>query len=289
MDPDGCVVLDRNKELLIDIKITVAVSDLSPFPQMFYTTQFYNGPQSNLIGPILSSQLTPEELPSGRIVYVFTDVVYSENFKNECLEAPDTPISFDYNVALRDKNGAPYPIEDYFSILTPAYIAGTAPNGEPIIPSTVYAGNKNLCCSAAAVEAVTRGIVPLGDLNIKPSNNTPINIDGDNPTSIATGLNTIDLTQDLETTSDDLNNPTVFPNPFEDVLNIKFPGSSKQNTILQLWDINGRLVQEIEQVSETNQVQQAEFNTRKLDTGFYYCNIKNDTYSHTFKVLKLNK
>jgi len=283
MDPHGCVILDPDNGLLIYIKITVAVSDLSVAAPIYYTTQFHNGPQSSLIGPILNSHLVPEELPSGQIVYTFTDRIYFGEFHNECTESPNEPTSFDYNVTLRDENGNLYPIEDYASILTPAYISGVDKDGNAIIPSITYSGTNNLCCygSTESEEA------PNGRF----TQHTTPEIDASEQLATVIDLKTEDLIQESKPSdfSKDFTSQAVFPNPFKDVLNIKFPGISNQSTIIQVWDIKGRLIQEAKHRSDTSQIQQTQINTKKLDAGFYYCRIKNDVYTHTFKVLKVDK
>jgi len=80
----------------------------------------------------------------------------------------------------------------------------------------------------------------------------------------------------------------VFPNPFSTVLNVQFKLTSLETTIIQLWDVNGRMVRHMEYIPEAKGIQEAQIDAKSLSEGFYYCRIKNTQESETFKVLKLN-
>lgn len=68
VEPDGCIELDENNELEVYIKVTFAVADLSPYPDIYYAPDFNGDVQS---GRIRSMDLVPEYLPTGEQVYVF--------------------------------------------------------------------------------------------------------------------------------------------------------------------------------------------------------------------------
>ncbi len=74
----------------------------------------------------------------------------------------------------------------------------------------------------------------------------------------------------------------VFPNPVSDLLNVQFEDMNMENAKYQLFDLQGKLIEEKSLNSITNQI-----DASTLPNGTYMLNInQSDKLLQTFKILK---
>ncbi len=287
MDPKGCVVLDiPGQYLKIKAIFQFATNDLSSVDDIYYQTSF-DGSIPDLDGPIEEGQLVETTLPNGSLIYVFTVDVYSNDFKDKCnnLTDPTSAIPFEYEISLVDEFGDPYPIEDNLELITITTTTGEEDPQYYIDASSLsYEGSKDLCCSweSSGGEGGT-GLIQ-NDPNGHQHSKSNYSIEETNSSD--------DINSNLNLGSNLQNNPlteqaAVFPNPFNNSLKVNFESFAEENTVIQLWDINGQLVFHQEVLSIKKEAQEILINTNNLNTGFYFCSIKNSRQSHQFKVLKL--
>ena len=80
-------------------------------------------------------------------------------------------------------------------------------------------------------------------------------------------------------------NISVYPNPTSDYINIEFDIKNKSDVLIQLCDINGRILLN-ETINSTENNKQYDFNI--FSTGMYFLRISSekDNYSETYKIQK---
>ena len=75
----------------------------------------------------------------------------------------------------------------------------------------------------------------------------------------------------------------VYPNPFNNDLNITLKVPLTNDSILQIFDINGKQVSKIELRKETQLIK---FNNNYLSKGLYFIKLSNGTNYDIIKVIK---
>jgi len=80
----------------------------------------------------------------------------------------------------------------------------------------------------------------------------------------------------------------VYPNPFHNQLTIQYNAEVKEDMIIEIIDLNGKVL--LSNTSKDDQVKNAEqqINTNELAPGIYYCRISNNYSSSFTKLVKAN-
>ena len=85
------------------------------------------------------------------------------------------------------------------------------------------------------------------------------------------------------TSSQELFSARLYPNPFQDNLNISLKSALENVALLQLLDINGKAISKIELQPGSKSIK---LNYPHLAKGVYFLNLKNAQTNQTFKIIK---
>lgn len=256
MDSRGCVLLDDDNKLKVKGVITIGDNDMSQYKPMHVYTAF-TGTTPHLSGPIEMNDLVQLILPNGQIVYTYTFTAYLGDFNSYCADTPEMPFPFDYEISVVDEFGAPYPFEDYPDLFSPMGLPNPGTDNTQIIYNgSIHSGTKDICCP-----------VYFGSSSSQKSAQKNIG--------------------DIDINNNEFLDASVFPNPFSDILNITLHSNSNSDSTIQISDVNGRIVGEYTHSAKYSKQKGIEINTSNLEPGFYYCSIKSNDQTKTFKVLKL--
>lgn len=169
---------------------------------------------------------------------------------------------YTFELLTKDANNQyiPYPVDDHPDLFV-EYIEIPNPWDND---KTIVTGWKPLCGGL---------ILPSSPLQSDNSNRVIFQESKLNPTT--SSISTTDIIDEIEV--------KAYPNPFTNQLTIK--GNITENSTLQLFDIQGKLIYYEELVNF------AEDSSKMIDTssfplGMYYCQIKNIHSSQTIKVVK---
>lgn len=292
MDEAGCILLGKLYNLEVRSVIYLGTNQLQNYPGIYLSTQFNGGPVNLSTEPLIAEQLEAIVLEDGNMVYKYEEVAYTGNFGDQCGLDPYSPIPFDYNISIVDENGNPYPIEQHLSLLDFGTIE--TPTDNSISPVISYSGTKDLCCIGEPIvdpAGETTRVNPTG-LRIEQVSKEDIEREGTGTmgtatTTASTGESYPEVLNRtaMSSGSDGLN---LSPNPFDAYLNIGFQASKSSLTMIQILDVNGRLIDQLEYQSVSSGIASTQLKTNHLEAGIYYCRIKNDRYTKTYKVLKMN-
>jgi len=78
----------------------------------------------------------------------------------------------------------------------------------------------------------------------------------------------------------------AYPNPFTDVVTINYSLKNDSQVIINLYDINGRLINQIENKTISSGNHSVEFNGSTLTSGVYFYTIQNNSGIQTQKIIK---
>lgn len=83
--------------------------------------------------------------------------------------------------------------------------------------------------------------------------------------------------------------PSIYPNPFEDVLNIQLPSSLRGTNSIRIYDTNGKELFALKNVQNEADgvIHLKEFGTLKLNSGVYFIKIDGKNSSHVAKITYL--
>ena len=79
---------------------------------------------------------------------------------------------------------------------------------------------------------------------------------------------------------------SVYPNPFTDKVTIAYDLKTSSDVSVLIYDINGRIIKNIQKANQKSGINQLTIETRDLKTGIYFYNLKSNSGQITGKLIK---
>ncbi len=76
-----------------------------------------------------------------------------------------------------------------------------------------------------------------------------------------------------------------YPNPFNNSTTIRYEIENKTNVKIEIFDINGKYIEELINLTHTPGIYQLNYNAHNLSSGIYFCRLKTDKYIETKKLI----
>lgn len=228
MNNSGCIVLDRDNNLVFKMIFTSAIQDLSSMPKMqiFYDFSWAGGSESGYTEPLGETTLTAVE-ENGNVFYK-KEWFFTINYSTECQMYPFSAMDFSKYIALVTPEGnrgyVSYPYENYLENgeAFPGSLFISNYDSQANFSDPIWSADKRLCCGGTQPES----IIEESDKDIN-SSEIFYSSNHSNPTNF-TDYSVHSLEAD--------------PNPFFNEIRIKFNSTVARNIDFELKDISGKTI-----------------------------------------------